>query len=76
MVFKFELNGIVSMLTWFLFLLQNFQERCVKQTLSNGFSLHQDKKEKLGEEDPAELQILGTGKQQALLAMCIRQIIV
>jgi hypothetical protein len=54
--------------------LQSFQESGVKRTLSNGFSLRQDKKEKLGEEDPAELQFLGTGRQQALLATCIHRI--
>lgn len=55
-------------------MLQSFQESGVKRTLSNGFSLRQGKKEKLEEEDPAELQFLGTGRQQDLLATCIHPI--
>lgn len=54
-------------------MLQSLQESCVKETQSNGSSLLQDKKEKLGEEDPAGLQFLGTGKQLALLAMSIHR---
>lgn len=49
--------------------MQCLQENGVEETLSNGSSSHQDKKEKLEEGDPAVLQHLGTGKPLAPLVM-------
>lgn len=57
-----------------VFLLQSFRVSCAMETQSNGFSSHQDNKEKPKEEGPTGPQLLGTGRPQALLGMFTPQI--
>lgn len=56
-------------------MLQSLRESCAKGTPNSGFSFHQDKRGSFGEVDQAELQLLATGKPQALQVMFTRQII-
>lgn len=67
-------TSIAYVMVHSVFLLQSFQGSCAMETQSNGFSSHQDNKEKPKEEGPTGPQLLGTGRPQALLGMFTPQI--